>query len=51
MSKYANEYRNAESIDVYLYRSQYAAMMKARADIEQYGANLLSMYRARKARS
>lgn len=50
MSKYAEEYRNADPLVINVRRTQYMEMLRNKADIERYGANLLAQYNARKSK-
>lgn len=50
MSRFANEYRDAEPLVINVRRAQYIEMISNKADIERYGAYLLAQYNARKAR-
>jgi len=48
MSRFHQEYRNAEPLNIVIDRAQYDAMMTSKRNIMDFGARLLSGYRARR---
>jgi hypothetical protein len=47
MSRFAQDYADAEPLDTIIKRLQYESMMAAKSDIMDFGARLLASYRAR----
>jgi hypothetical protein len=48
MSRFYQDYAEAEPMDTLIRRLQYQAMMSAKSEVEQFGARMLASYRARR---